>query len=89
MRKVGNQVSSIWEEIKWKLSDTDTHTYTHKYMHMHAYTHIHTRIRKFEDSPWGLLIDNLYNRPVEDICYRYYSKCQRHITTFTFMKNFT
>ena len=35
----------------------DTHTHTHEYTH----THTHTHARTFENSPWDLLINNLYN----------------------------
>ena len=49
MRKVGNQVSSICEEIKLKVSHTGTHTYTHMHTQIHTssppHTHIHINLK--------------------------------------------
>ena len=50
------------------------HTHTHRDTHIPANTHKHTHTNTFEDSPYGLLLGNLYNLHIADVYHRHYSK---------------
>ena len=74
-----------WEKWGIKYQGNQIESLTHIHINTNTHTHTHT----FGNLPWGFRLDNLYKWHATGIYYRYYRKCQRHNTTFIFIKKFT